>query len=731
MKITKRKFLAGASLLAASSLLPYSIRPLTAEEKLNKNNSSIKKVQTWCEMCFWGCGTTAILNGDRVQKLEGQKNCPNNWGALCARGNAGQYVLYDPDRIKGPLIRVGDRGEGNFKQVSWDEALDYVAQKLKDIISKYGSKSVAWAGHGTGKYAWKELMHIIHSPNSASPSFSQCLGSREVAWNLTYGSPFAESYDAEFSKCMMFIGRNILESLQVGETKRVIDSLSSGAKLIYVDPRYTKTAAKADIYMKIRPGTDMALVLSMINYMIENNLYDKQFVTQYTSGFKELSEHVKKYTLEWGSKETEIPASLIIEACEELYKAAPHCFIHPGRRTTRYGNDTQLSRAIAIMNALLGNIYMPGGIFKAGAFGDKPPSMCGYSGKEDAKKEDQRADGAGSTYPFTPGELGLTNKLLDAIATQKPYPVKALFGYCSSIFNYASDFEYLKKIIQNLDLLVTCDIYMTEMSLYSDVVLPESTYLERQDPIQTVSGKTPYVRIREQAVKPLYDTLGAWDIVTRLCKKMDKNFWFKSIDDFNKSFCESNGIDLEKLKKEGVILKETDPYPRYTKDEIHFDTPSGKVELLSSKLAEKGFEPLPVYKPLTHPKEDEFRMLFGRESHHTHARTQNIKPLMALNNYRCNVWIPKSKADKLGIKDGDKIRIVKGDKKSNICFAHVTEEIHDEAIFIPHGYGRFSKFMKTAFQAKGASDVDFCSNDTDPISGCAAFHNAFVKIEKV
>lgn len=729
MKISKRKFLAVTSLTFASTVIPFSLKKIDASDKQNQSIET-KHFQNWCEMCFWGCGVTAIVKGNRVTKLEGQKLCPNNYGALCARGNAGVYQLYDPDRLKSPLLNIGRRGEGKFKAISWDEAFDYIAKRLNEIISKYGAKSVAWAGHGSGKYAWKEFMHLIGSPNSASPSFSQCLGSREVAWSITYGSLFAESYDAEFSKCMMFIGRNILESLQVGETKRVIDALSSGAKLIYVDPRYTKTAAKADIYMKIKPGTDLALILTMINYFIEKKLYNKDFVENYCSGFEELKQHVKPYTLDWGSKETEIPSSIIELACIELAKAAPHCFVHPGRRTTRYGNDTQTSRAIAILNALLGNFETPGGIFKISSFGDKPPSMCGYSG-ESNHKDETRVDGAETKYPFSPANLGLTNKLLDAIVLEKPYPIKALFGYCSSIFNYSSDFDYLKNVINKLDLLVTCDIYMTEMALYSDIILPESTYLERSDPIQTVSGKIPYVRIREQAIKPIHNTLGAWEIVTGICKKLKKDFWFKSVDEFNKEFVKNMGIDINKLKKDGVIIKDGNPYELYQTGSTTFATPSNKVELFSIKLKNAGFDPIPKYTEVKQPGEDEFRLLFGRESHHTHARTQNIKWLMSLNNYRCNVWIPKSKADKLGIKEGDKIRITKGNKKSDVCYAHVTDEIHESSIFVPHGYGRFSEFMKTAFAAKGASDVDFCSNDTDPISGCAAFHNSFVKVEKV
>lgn len=728
MRITRRKFLRGSLASMALASIPISLK--ANNEKKEAKSYGITKAQTWCEMCFWGCGVTAYTVNGKVKKLEGQELCPKNYGSLCARGNSGVYVVYDPDRLKNPLMNVGKRGEGKFKEISWDEAFDFIAKKLNDIIATYGAKSIACAGHGTGKYAWKELMHLIGSPNFVSPSFSQCLGSREVAWSLTYGSPFAESYDAEFSKCMMFIGRNILESLQVGETKAVINGLSRGAKLIYVDPRYTKTAAKADIYMRIKPGTDMALVLSMINFFIKEGLYDKDFVDNYCSGFDELKESVKNYTTDWASKETEIPVEQIEEACYELAKAAPHCFVHPGRRTTRYGNDTQLSRTIAILNALLGNYQVPGGIYKISSIQGQKPSMCGFSGLGD-HKGDERADGVGTKYPLTPAELGLTNNLWKAIADGKPYPIKAFFGFCSSVFNYSSDFDAIKKAIDKLDLMVTNDIYLTEMALYSDIILPESTYLEREDPIEIVSDKTPFIRIREQAIKPLFNTLGSWEIITGIGKRLDKKSWFKSVGDYNAEFIKKVDIDINKLKRDGVVLKSGSPYERFELGKVSFNTPSSKVEIVSSKMKNAGYDGLPKYENIPQPRDDEFRLLFGRESFHTHARTQNIRWLMALNNYRCNVWIPKIRAEKMGIKTGDKIVIKKGNKVSDICYAYVTDKIHESSIFLPHGYGRFSKFMKTAFEAKGASDVDFCSNDTDPVSGCAAFHNSFVKIEKV
>ncbi len=734
LKMTRRGFLNTAAISAAALSIPFSLKRSVASDNKSNNDKKIHISQNWCEMCFWGCGVTAYNREGRVFKLEGQPKCPKNYGKLCARGNSGIYQLYDPDRLKKPLIRTGKRGEGKFREATYEEAIAYVAEKTNKAIEEYGKGTVSLIAHGSGEHAFINLMELIGSPNIAIPAYSQCTGSRDIGWWLTFGRPYttSEPIDGANSKCMMFFGRNVLEAVMVGEAQRVTEGLAKGAKLIYVDPRYSKTAAKADIWAKIKPGTDLALMLGMINYIVNAKLYNADFVDEYCSGFDELKEAVKDNTPEWAEKETDVPAETIKNICHELASAAPACAIGPGRRLTRYGDDTQHVRAIGILNALMGSWDTPGAFYKISGMNVTIPHICEI---EHAKGEEEieRVDGAGSEYRLAPKNLGLENKLMKGILAGKPYPVKVLFAYGTNLFQHYPDYEECKQIVNKLDLLVTCDIYLTETALYSDVIFPESTYLERKDPISVVAEKYPYVKYREPATAPLYNTIGAYELVERIAKKMGFNNHFKTVDEVNKEILEQLGISINVLKKDGVYVKPIFDgiYPQAEGKELEFNTPSGNVELYSTFCERLGFDPIPKYTKHEMPKGNEFRLLFGRQSFHTHARTQNNRWLLALHNFEVKAWIPKGKAAKLGIMNGDKVRLVKGDKKSRELIAYVTDEIHEDAVFIPHGFGRLSEFMELAYEMGGASDSNLCSNDTDPISGASAFHNAFVKIEKV
>ena len=723
-RISRRRFIQG-TLAAGAAAATLPSLSLVAGEVEHSTPSGIAYAQNWCEMCFWKCGLTAKVVDGKVTKLEGQKDCPSNFGKLCAKGNSGVFQLYDPDRLQKPLIRTGERGSGQFKEVSWDEAIKYIAEKANGLKAKYGPETFTLFAHGSGEHSFVDLIHIMGSPNICIPSYAQCTGSRDIGWALTYGKPVGgkEPVDSENAKCIMLLGRNIAEALHVGELQDFINGCANGAYVIYVDPRYNKTAAKSNKFMMIKPGTDTALLLAMINYILVKEIYNKDFVENYTSGLDELREHVRQYTVKWASEITEIPEKDIIESAEKLCAAAPHCYIHPGRRLTRYGTDTQFVRAIAILNALMGNWEQPGGIYRPVPLKLDTPHMV----HDLERVEADRADGAGTDFPIASTDLGLANKMMQAIAEQT-HPLKGMFVYGCNPFHNQGSSETVEKAIKASELIVTCEIYMTDTAWYSDVVLPESTYLERYDPIIITSRKSGYIQFREPAVQPLYDTLGGWEIAARLSKAMGYENHFMDVREYNKEFLDSIGLTEENMKKHGCLVgAEGDPFPVASGAEPEFHTPSGKAELFSSMMDDLGYEALPSYEAPPMPKGDEFRLLFGRLSFHTHARTQNNAWLLALHHSEVDLWINSERAKNLGIKNGDDVCIVKGEKKSHPCKAKVVDYIHKDAIFIPHGFGSVSK-MLTRVVGVGARDSDFTSDETDPISGSAGFHNGFVKV---
>src|SRR5512142_1139059 len=314
MEITRRKFLqvgAGAAgVAAATTAAGADIHPPGW-----RGNQRVQQIATNCEMCFWRCGVMAEVADGKVVKLQGNPHHPLTKGKLCARGNAGVALLYDPDRLKYPQIRTGERGEGKFKRVSWDEALDFLAARLKDLKQKYGPESVAIFPHGVHSGFFSTLMKAYGTQNSAEPAFAQCRGPRDIGYQLTFGRPVnsPEPVDLEESKCIVLIGSHIGENVFTSQVTAFSEGLAKGAKLIVVDPRFSTAASKANYWLPIKPGTDTALLLSWMNVIIVGKLYDKAYLDQYATGFDELQKHVAAFTPEWAEAITEIPAGQIRE----------------------------------------------------------------------------------------------------------------------------------------------------------------------------------------------------------------------------------------------------------------------------------------------------------------------------------------------------------------------------------------------------------------------------------
>ncbi|NTU43363.1 MAG: molybdopterin-dependent oxidoreductase, partial [Nitrospirales bacterium] len=289
-------------------------------------------VTTFCEICFWNCGAIARVENGKVVKLDGQPGNPASRGKLCARGNAGMGSLYDPDRLKTPMLNVGKRGEPKWKSVSWDEALSFIAGKMGKIKETYGPEAVSLISHGTGGSFWKELLYAYGSHNYTAPSFAQCRGPRDIGYMITFGagpgSP--EQIDMANSKFIVLIGSHLGENAHNSQVQDFVEGISKGAKLVVVDPRFSTAAGKANWWLPIRPGTDMALLLAWINIIVNEELYDKEYIAKYAMGLNELKAEVAQYTAEWASKETDIPAATIVETAREMARFKPGVVIHPG-----------------------------------------------------------------------------------------------------------------------------------------------------------------------------------------------------------------------------------------------------------------------------------------------------------------------------------------------------------------------------------------------------------------
>lgn len=727
-EFSRRLFFKGAATGAASASAATAAH--AANPPGRHGEIPVQKVATNCEMCFWRCGVLASVDSGTVVRLEGNPDHPLTKGRLCARGNAGIQLLYDPDRLKYPMLRTGARGQGTFRRITWDQAFDYLASRLKEIAAKSGPESVALLPHGVASSFFSTLMKAYGTPNSAEPAFAQCRGPREVGYALTFGHGLGspEPVDLAESRMIVLIGSHLGENVFTSQITDFAEGLSRGAKLAVVDPRFSTAAAKADWWLPIRPGTDIALLLAWIHVLVEENRYDRDYVAKHTIGLAELTAHVKDKTPEWAEAITEIPAAQIRATARAMGDAKPAVVVHPGRHATWYGDDTQRSRAMAILTALLGSWGRKGGIFLP-----TPIARGKFNVPPFPESKRGRVDGAGSKYPFASDEQGVTNGLVDATLTGQPYPIKAWIVYGQNVLESIPQRQKTLKAIEKLDLMVVVDVMPVEQVNHADLVLPEATYLERYDmPAIVETAKTPYLAARFPVLEPLYESKPGWWIAQQLAARMGLGAWFpwKSPDEHLAQLASPLGVTAGSLRARGCVSVPGRPYieDRTSADGSLFPTGSGKVELYSKTLKDSGFDPLPNYTPPEDPPAGYLRLIYGRAPVHSFARSENNEALHALMPEN-ELWISTLSARRFGFRNGDRVILENPDGVRSLPVRlKVTEGIRSDCAYMVHGFGHRSRALRRAF-ARGASDTELMTRvKVDPIMGGTGMRVNFIRL---
>lgn len=727
--VSRRQFLGTLAAGGAGTAVLSARTAATPEFAGEGDSERVEKIATICEMCFWRCGVLASVAGGRVVRLEGNPDHPLTQGRLCARGNAGTGLLYDSDRLTHPLLRIGARGEGKFKRITWDEALDFLATKLKALRDAHGAESVAFFPHGISSRFFGTLMKAYGTPNSAEPSFAQCRGPRDVGYNLTFGYELGspEPVDLEESKLIVLIGSHIGENVFTSQVTAFSEALSRGARLITVDPRFSTAASKSDWWLPIRPGTDIALLLAWIHVIIGERLYDAEYVAQHANGFDRLAAHVRGFTPEWAASITDLPASVIRETAQAMGAARPAVALHPGRHVTWYGDDTQRARAMAILTALLGSWGRKGGIFLPTAV-----DRGGFDLPAFPEPTRGRADGAGTRYPLASEELGVTNGLVDATVTGDPYPIKGWIVYGQNVLESIPQRHRTLKAIQSLDLLVVVDVLPVEQVNYADLVLPEATYLERYDPPVIVeTAKTPFISVRQPVCEPLGESKPGWWIARELAHRLDLDAWFpwKTPDEHLAAIVEPMAIDTRELLRHGAIGFPGRPYleQRTEDDYPAFGTPSGRIELYSDELEKLGADPLPRYTPPETPPDGFFRLIYGRAPVHSFARTENNPILHALMPEN-EAWLNAAAARDRGLNHGDLVVLENSDGVNSLPIRiRATDGIRSDCIYMVHGFGERAPALSRAF-GRGGCDTELITRvKVDPLMGGTGMRVNFVR----
>jgi len=718
--ISRRDFLklgaASAGVLALGQMLPPKIA-LAAREAGLIDAAGDGYVHSMCEMCVWRCGLIAKVKDGRVVKLDGNPEHPHSRGNLCPRGQSGLMNTYDPDRVLTPLIRAGKRGEGKFRQASWNEALDLVASNMSKIKEEYGAEAMVFSStHNLSQPLFENLLYAFGSPNYGTQR-SLCFNAMIVANLMTYGMEEPARIYNDQLKYIILTGRNLLEAISTSETHDLSAAIDRGAKVIYLDPRFTKTASKATEWLPIKPGNDLAFHLALLNVIISENLYNASFVEQNTNGFDALKKEVSRYTPAWAAPLTGIPAETIVRIAHEFAAAAPHALAHNGWRTSNFVNSFHTQRAITILNALVGNWNVTlTAAAGEGAGGLGAPSQPSYP-----RISALRLDGVPWKYPVVPFKIGVFQELRDNIVKGDPYDAHGWFIARQNPILSLPDRGKTLEAFGKMDFIVTMDIILNDTAWFSDVILPEASYLERYDPLVPIGDKA---FLRQPVIEPQGEGKSALWIYKQLGERLGLGdfFQYKDEEDYILQQLAPLGVSLDEVKAQG--------YAKIPKGEaagFTWNTPSGKIELYSDTLAKVGFPGVPTWEEPPQPKEDQFYLLTGKVAQATQTGTQNNQLLHKYAD-EPRLWMNAKTAAKLGLVTDDWVEVT-----SEVGQIHTkllaTQAIRPDCVYMTPGYGHLSKGLKTAYGI-GASDSAVHVTHTDPISGGQALSQTFVTVKK-
>jgi anaerobic selenocysteine-containing dehydrogenase len=645
-----------------------------------------KEVFTDCTLCYHSCGTKVTVEDGKAAKIRGLESHPVNRGRLCPKGANALEVIYSPERLKRPLKRIN----GEFEEISWDQALEEIASKLNSLKEAYGPQTLGiFCGSiGVENLEMSTLVHLLRS-GFGSPNFfsveSICYRMRIRTRQMTFGRYPTEEPD---SNLYILWGHNPDQSdfpLKFFLKK----NLKKGAKLVVIDPKQIPLADKADMYLRIRPGSDGALAVAMMNVIINEDLYDREFVEKYTYGFDKLVPHVQQYTPEWAEEVTWIRAEEIRKLAR-LFASTEGASIFQGTCTQdQTANGTQNSRAFAVLQTITGNINVPGGWVTS------PPPRFGNPGfivggdPVGSDKYPLFFDMWGRKAPY-----GVVTMVPESI----PEQLKAFLVVGGNPLISMPDSNAFKEAFEKLELLVVHDLFMTDTAKVAHYVLPACSHLEKWGIGYTynVCHGIPFLILRKKCIEPLHESWSEWRYLTELANRLgigEKLPW-RSEEEFVAFMLEPSGLSFNYLLNE---KPEGDFYAKkgYSIPEGLFRTPSGKIEIYSETLEEVGFDPLPSYlEPERGPARGDKAFLKkyplilsvgSRNLYYTHSQHRHVKALKKIYPEALTEMGPET-AEKYGIGDGDQV-VVETNRGHVKMKARVDERVAEGVVLVPHGWG--------------------------------------------
>lgn len=648
-----------------------------------------KIVRSTCSICSRLCGVLVHLHDGKITKVEGDPESPVNRGRLCVKGYASVERLYHPGRLKHPLKRAGARGEGKWKRISWEEALETVAAAMNGAKEKHGAESVVFvqgAPKGFGPY-FERLRNLFGTPNMVTAAHV-CSVPRRIAAYATYGQSAAtgpdQAADLDYPPAGFILWAANTEISDLPGYIRLEEAIARGTKLIVIDPRKTNFAARADLWLQPRPGTDLALALAMINVILNKGLYDESFVAKWTIGFDKLQQHVKGNTPAWAEKITWVDAEKI-EAAARIYATSKPGCIRDGNGFEENINSVQTARAIAILRTITGNLSIPGGEVD---WADLPLGKMSEFILDDKLPQGQRDKMIGADTgiaPFPPSWIALPQLVTKAILTDNPYPVKALCIQGSNPLITWSNVQEVHRALMKLDFFYVADLGMTPTAELADIVLPAATYLEVND----VAARAPFLGIR-QKVAQIGECWSDQKIINELAKRLGfEDYFWNDVEEALDIILKPAGFTFEELKRLGGV-KVGREYRKHLRG--GFNTPSRKAEIYSTLFEKWGHAPLPQYHeppetPYSAPELARDYPLILTSCHHYpyyHSENRQVSVLRGIQPEPVIEIHPKTAAE-LGIEQGAAVYIET--KRGRIKqWALLTEGIDPRVVGVSYGW---------------------------------------------
>ncbi|RLF20030.1 MAG: formate dehydrogenase subunit alpha [Thermoprotei archaeon] len=618
----------------------------------------VRKVPTTCPYCGIGCQIEVWVKDNKIIKVLG-RDVPPNYGSLCIKGRFGYEHVNSPERLTKPLLRK----EGKLVPVDWDEALNFVARKLKEIVNKYGPDSVFIMGSSKAtneaNYILQKFARVAIGTNNVDNSARLCHAPTVAGLKRALGAGAMTNSIEELEKtdCILIFGSNTTENHPViGAIIR--RAKRKGTKLIVVDPLRTELAEMADIWLRIKPGTDIALINGMINYIITKGLEDINFIKRRCKNFKELKECVAKYDLDKVEKITGVTKEKIAKAATIYAKAKNACIIYC-MGITQHVFGTKNVLAIANLALVTGHIGREGnGIYPlrghnnvqgACDLGVLPDSLPGYVSLGDESSVKRFEEAWNTKIPRKPG-LTLTEAIKAAIDGK----VKAMYIMGSNILLTHPNVKLVEKALRKLELLVVQDIFLTETARYAHVVLPAACWAEVDGTYTSTERRVLRVR---KAIDPPGEAKPDWWIVCEIAKRMGRSIGeYSSAEEIWEEIRSLvpiySGITYKRISNIGLqwpCPSEKHPGTKFLYAK-RFNTPDGRAV----------FHPV-EYEPLPEQADDKYPylLIIGRSLFHFHTAhmTRRSKPLGEYIDLPYVEINPKD-MEKLGISDGDKVRIV-------------------------------------------------------------------------